>query len=142
MTAETLGEIIGEYGYEIIISFNGEQAIEAALNDDKIDLVLMDINLGKGINGTQAAGIILNSRNIPVVFLSNHSEHEIIEKAEKISPYGFVMKNSGINALLESVKMAFKLFDTRMKLFEKENTLRKIEEKYRLLKNQHYRYPI
>ncbi len=40
----------------------------------------MDINLGPGIDGTQAAEQILNKKDIPVVFLSSHTEPEVVEK--------------------------------------------------------------
>lgn len=83
----------------------------------------MDIDLGKGIDGTDAAQIILQSREIPVVFFSNHTESEIVEKTEKITSYGYVVKNSGETVLLASIKMAFKLFNTHNKMLENERRL-------------------
>ncbi|MFW5784062.1 MAG: PAS domain S-box protein, partial [Spirochaetota bacterium] len=79
----------------------------------EIDLVLMDINLGAGIDGTQAAEQILARRELPIVFLSSHTEPEVVEKTEKITSYGYIVKNSGETVLTTSVKMAFRLFDSR-----------------------------
>ena len=59
-----------------------------------LDLILMDIDLGKGMDGTEAAQIILHNREIPIVFLSNHTEKEIVNKTEKITSYGYVVKNA------------------------------------------------
>ncbi len=98
-------------GYSIKYVMSGKDAVQQALNKDmNYDLILMDINLGSGIDGTQAAEEILKEKDIPVVFLSSHTEPEIVEKTEKITSYGYVVKDSDITVLDASIKMAFKLF--------------------------------
>ncbi|HUW42035.1 MAG TPA: PAS domain S-box protein [Rectinemataceae bacterium] len=97
-------------GYRVIIAYTGEKAVEAVESGSPIDLILMDINLGGGIDGTEAASKILQLRDIPVVFLSSHSEPEIVSKTEAITSYGYALKGSGITVLDASIKMAFKLF--------------------------------
>jgi len=99
-----------KYGYTVKTVTTGEKAIDAVKTMPDIDLVLMDINLGDGIDGTQAAENILKDHNIPIVFVSSHSEREIVEKTEKITSYGYVLKDSSITVLDASIKMAFKLF--------------------------------
>jgi PAS domain S-box-containing protein len=71
----------------------------------------MDIDLGEGMDGTEVARAILQDHDIPVVFLSSHIEKEVVEKTEKITSYGYVVKNTGITVLDASIKMAFKLFE-------------------------------
>jgi PAS domain S-box-containing protein len=104
-----------DYGYEVITASSGEKAIDAALKAPGVDLALMDINLGAGIDGTKAAEMILRNRDIPIVFLSSHEEKEIVEKTERITSYGYVVKSSSITVLDASIKMAFKLFDANRK---------------------------
>jgi len=82
----------------------------------------MDIDLGRGIDGTEAAQAILRERDIPIVFLSSHIEKETVEKTEKITSYGYVVKNSGITVMDASIKMAFRLYE------EKERVRKKHEE--------------
>ncbi len=108
---------LNKRGYTIIHVINGEKSIklvEAATQN--IDLILMDIDLGKGIDGTQAAREILKIKEIPVVFLSSHTEPEIVEKTETITSYGYVVKNAGITVLDASIKMALKLFEAHKNL--------------------------
>jgi len=112
-----------KYGYAVLTADTGEQAIEAARSHPDIDLVLMDINLGTGLDGTQAAEAMLRERDLPVIFLSSHSEREVVEKTEKISSYGYVVKNSSITVLDASIKMAFKLFDEKEKSKDLNNRL-------------------
>lgn len=72
-------EILKDSGYEIINAYNGQEAIDKVKKDGKIDLILMDIDLGKGINGTETAKIILKENELPVVFLSCHDETEYVK---------------------------------------------------------------
>ncbi|OQA77176.1 MAG: putative transcriptional regulatory protein pdtaR [bacterium ADurb.Bin243] len=119
-------------GYTVIQSRCGEDAIAImASGKEPIDLILMDIDLGSGIDGTEAAREILKKRDIPVVFLSSHTEKEIVEKTEKITSYGYVVKNSAITVLDASIKMAFKLFEAKTKEKEKNAALRKSEARFR-----------
>jgi CheY-like chemotaxis protein len=62
-----------KFGYSVITANSAEKAVELYEHHDDIDLGLMDIDLGKGMDGTQDAGIILNHREIPILFLSSHT---------------------------------------------------------------------
>ena len=110
-------------GYEVITVYNAERAIDTAAEAD-VDLILMDIDLGEGkMDGTEAAEIILKDKEVPVVFLSSHTEPDIVEKTEGITSYGYIVKNSGETVLLASIKMAFRLFEAKMREKEKEQYL-------------------
>jgi CheY-like chemotaxis protein len=104
-----------KYGYRVITARTGEEAVATVEKTPAIDLILMDINLGTGIDGTEAAAIILRQRDIPVVFLSSHTEPEVVAKTEKITSYGYVVKDSSGTVLDASIKMAFKLFEAKIK---------------------------
>lgn len=126
-------------GYEVTHVLSGEEAVAAVeTGSPGIDLVLMDINLGPGIDGTTAAQRILASRDIPLVFLSSHTEPAIVEKTEGITNYGYIVKNSGPTVLFTAIRMAFRLHDARKELErslaarkEAEDSLRKSELHYR-----------
>jgi PAS domain S-box-containing protein len=119
-----------KYGYGVTTVRNGENAVEMIKTSSDIDLVLMDIDLGKGIDGTQTAEIILEDRDIPIVFLSSHTEPAIVERTEKISSYGYVVKNSNITVLDVSIKMALKLFDAKQAHLVKEAALAESENRF------------
>ncbi|TGM43914.1 response regulator [Leptospira biflexa] len=99
-------------GYKVTHVPSGENAIRLVMQEENpFDLILMDIDLGKGLDGTETATHILNHKEIPIVFLSSHTEREIVKKTESITSYGYVVKNSGFTVLDASIKMAFKLFE-------------------------------
>lgn len=91
-------------GYSIIHAVSGEDAVSIVKNNDNIDMVLMDIDLGKGLNGVEAAEVILKYKNIPIIFLTSHPESEIVPKTEKINSCNFVLKSSGMSILNSSIK--------------------------------------
>jgi PAS domain S-box-containing protein len=97
-------------GYAVVVAESGERAIELAASAE-IDLILMDINLGDSMDGIQAAEEVLRGRDLPIVFLSSHTDSETLEKAEGVSAYGYVVKSTGLPLLVATIKMAFKLFE-------------------------------
>ena len=111
VTAKTVVSILEKNGYSVIHALSGEEAISAAENCSKLDLLLSDIDLGDGMDGPAAAEEILKYKKIPALFLSSHTEREVVEKAEKITSYGYVVKNTGETVLIASMKMAFRLFE-------------------------------
>jgi len=116
------------YGYTVRTVPTGEKAIEAIKSNPGIDLVLMDIDLGKGMDGTETAAIILKDHDLPIVFLSSHTEQETVEKTEKITSYGYVVKDSSITVLDASIKMAFKLFEAKTRAAQAAEQFRAIVE--------------
>ena len=51
--------ILEQNGYDVTVAHSGPAAIEVFAEDQDIDLVLMDIDLGSGMDGTEAAQAIL-----------------------------------------------------------------------------------
>lgn len=127
-------------GYSVVHAPCGERAIELFRADPgSYDLILMDIDLGAGIDGTEAAREILRTHDVPILFLSSHMEPETVEKTEAIANYGYVVKSSVFTVLDASIKMSFKLFESQKRLAESEARLTRAESvagignwKYRL----------
>lgn len=116
------------FGYDVIVRHNGDQAVETAVAGEAIDLILMDIDLGKGTSGPEAAQRILAHRHIPIVFLTSHAERDMVERVRGITRYGYIIKNSGDFVLQSSIEMAFELFDANRNLRESEERYRTIFE--------------
>ena len=126
-------KLLEKRGYRVATVYTGRDAVETALNDPEIDLILMDIDLGSGMDGTEAAAQILEQRELPVVFLTSHAEKEMVDRVKNITRYGYVLKNSGEFVLIESINMAFELFEARLKSKEKEAELEEANRLKRLI---------
>ena len=129
ITAQVEKKQLEEEGYQVFHVLTGKEAIDTVYSNQlPIDIILMDINLGEGIDGTQAAQKIFKQFDIPIIFLSSHFEKKFIERAEKISSYGYVIKNPNPTVLNTTIKMALKLFETKRNLKD-ELARRKLAEK-------------
>jgi len=83
---------LGSMGYEIDgIATTGWDAIEMARSHQP-DLVLMDINLGKGLNGIDAAQIINKHYHTPIIFVTAHADADTLERAKDVEPAGYINK--------------------------------------------------
>lgn len=128
VATQNQAEILKKEGYDVLIAYSGEKAMEIVQSGRvHIDLILMDMDMGEGMDGAETARRILEVRDIPVVFVSAHTEKEVVSKIESIPCYGFIHKNSGSAVLLSASAMALKLFDAHQKLRENEALFRERE---------------
>lgn len=92
IVALTEVRIIKKLGYEVISASSASETIDIINTKEKIDLIIMDINLGAGIDGLELAEIIKDEHEIPIIFMSSHIEPEIIKQAENISGNVYILK--------------------------------------------------
>lgn len=124
LTALAAKASLEKRGYRVVSAGTGEEAVDRCGSDPSVDLILMDIDLGRGIDGPTAAAAILRGREIPIIFLSSHSEPEVVERTEAITSYGYILKNSGIAVIDASIKMAFRLHAAKRNLWLEKEHLR------------------
>lgn len=73
--ARAIGIYLEEAGYQVVLAYNGEEAIDCLANIKQIDLVIMDIMM-PGLDGIEATKRIREENNIPIIMLSAKSEDE------------------------------------------------------------------
>jgi len=112
------------YGVAAIVP-PGEKAVRKTA-ELRPDLILMDITLGKGIDGVEAANRIHAKYNIPVIYLSSNITEDRMEQIKETSPFGFIIKPFEDKSLRITIEMA--IYRHRM-----EETLSRNEEKYRTI---------
>jgi PAS domain S-box-containing protein len=122
-------EYLQDAGYRVKLARTGEDAVRIVHRSEDIDLILMDIDLGVGIDGTEAAVQALLIRTLPIVFLSSHTEPEIVERIQSITSYGYVVKGTGPVVMIAAVRMAFQLWDAHTKV-EQANAEKQKQNEY------------
>lgn len=79
-------------GYDVpAVAYSAEQAIDKVA-ELKPDIVLMDINLGVGMDGIEGAALIRDQFGTPVVFLTAYADNETLQRAKIAEPYGYIVK--------------------------------------------------
>ena len=80
---------LGKLRYTVSgIASSCEEAIQKA-SETCPDLVLMDIMLNGELDGIEAAMQIKENFNIPVVYLTAHTDSATLERAKITEPYGY-----------------------------------------------------
>ena len=120
--------ILERNGFEVEVVHSGEAAVARIQSGSHLDLVLMDIDLGAGMDGTEAARRILEVHELPIVFLTSHTEPEYVERVKRITGYSYVVKNSGEFVLVQSIEMALKLWEAHRRTTDEKERYRLITE--------------
>jgi CheY-like chemotaxis protein len=102
------GRALRSRGYAVKRAATGEEAVAlfGESGGEVYDLVLMDIDLGPGIDGIEAARRILRKRAVPLVFLSSYERDEIEARAEGIGSFGYAWKGLDGKGILDAVELA------------------------------------
>lgn len=81
---------VQELGYETVVAHNGADAITAAAEVD-LDLAILDLDLGPGINGIEVAQAIRQTQSwVALVLLTGHRAIDLVEQEVPIPRANFV----------------------------------------------------
>ena len=81
-----------ELDYNVVgIVNNGKDAIKLTLETNP-DVILMDIVIKGDIDGIETAQQINKQYNIPIIYTTSYFDEEILERAKKTEPFGYIIK--------------------------------------------------
>jgi CheY-like chemotaxis protein len=99
-------KMLENWGYNLVgTATSGEMAIRM-IGEYHPDLILMDIHLNGEMDGIDVAKKTLTGSNVPIIYISAHTEDKILQKAKKTEPYGFLIKPYGKNELKFAIEIA------------------------------------
>ena len=126
IVAEDLACKIRQFGYDVAgTADTGEEAIKLARLQQP-DLVLMDIHLNGAMDGIEAARQIHEECNLPILFLTAHSDLGTAQRIQQAHAVGYILKPIDDRDLHIQIDMA-------LQKNRAEKRLRESEERYRLL---------
>jgi PAS domain S-box-containing protein len=109
--ALNLQESLEALGYMVIDTVDsGEAAIEKA-TELHPNLILMDIRLRGEMDGIQAAEQIWNNLQIPVIYLTGHSDKSTVERATLTLPFGYILKPVREQELYVAIQTALNRYE-------------------------------
>ena len=126
ITANDLKLRLEKMGHSIVgIVGNGKDAIRKA-GEINPDIILMDIVLKGDIDGIETAQQIRDIHDIPFIYLTSYYDDEILERASKTSPYGYITKPYDEIGLHTAIQMAVYKHQSRPKLKNNSKILKLI----------------
>ena len=119
IVAEEIKRCFQKLGYTVSsVVASGEDAFQKA-EEDRPDLVLMDIILQGEMDGIEAAKQIRSRLNIPVVYLTAYADKKVLERAKTTEPFGYLIKPFEERELYATIEMAL----YKHKIEEEKNNL-------------------
>ncbi|TWA58822.1 PAS domain S-box-containing protein [Azospirillum brasilense] len=92
IVARDIQHQVSRMGHVVVaLSTSGEEAVRLAVHHQP-DLVLMDIRLDGEMDGIEAARRIREAQRIPVVFLTAYANDEVVQRASRTEPFGYLLK--------------------------------------------------
>jgi CheY-like chemotaxis protein len=86
-------------------SNNGAEAIEK-IKELTPDLVLLDIELKGEMDGIDIGEFLAEKSQIPFIYLTSHTEENILKRAKKTGPKGYIKKPFDDDALRVAIELA------------------------------------
>jgi PAS domain S-box-containing protein len=106
IVAADLASKLRQLGYAVVGSAaEGEEAIAMACSL-KPQVVLMDIRLYGPMDGIEAAEAIRHRYDVPVIYLTSHSDPGTLERAKVTEPFGYILKPFEERELATTIEMA------------------------------------
>lgn len=93
-------------GYSVSGKAKNEAETVHAIATDIPDLILMDIGLGDDTDGILLSKKILKDHNVPIVFLTGHTDGDTIARVKEVGPSGFIIKPFNDRDLQVSIELA------------------------------------
>ncbi|WP_226883625.1 hybrid sensor histidine kinase/response regulator [Allocoleopsis franciscana] len=110
-------------GYNVTAVISSGEAALQNVEQNRPDLVLMDIKLKGPIDGIQAAEQIHRQFKIPVVYLTAYADEETLNRAKITEPYGYILKPFEARDLVTTIEMALYKHQIEQQLREREQWL-------------------
>jgi len=113
-----------QIGYEVVgIASQGLEAVQMA-QELNPDLILMDIQLEGTLDGIQAAEKLHSQRDIPVIFLTAHSDQTTLARAKLGGTFGYILKPFDDRELSTQIELALYKHQAESRLREQRELLR------------------
>lgn len=92
ITAKHISNSLKKFGYEVTDMVNSADAALKSIVKNTPDLALLDINLGREVDGIQIADTLEKEYGVPFIFLTSYNDEETINRILKLNPLGYIIK--------------------------------------------------
>ncbi|OGU17641.1 MAG: hypothetical protein A2X61_02190 [Ignavibacteria bacterium GWB2_35_12] len=123
-------------GYDVSgIAPTADEAMQM-ITEERPDLIVMDIALPGKLDGIDATNIITEKWNIPIIYLTAHSDETTLQRAKNTHNYGFIIKDIDLKSQIP-IFIEFALYKHKL-IEEQQNVAKELsdnEEKFRMIVN-------
>ena len=118
----SIEETLNNLGYtNIKTAFDASTATDF-LSNEKFDMVLMDVNLGKGKDGIDVMTEMKQYIDVPLVYITGNSDSVTVNKAKQSEPDGFIIKPFNETELKITMELVLHKAQNKLKKTNRLNT--------------------
>ncbi len=115
LVAADIEESLISLGYKVQNTVASGPAAIAEVEKNLPDLILMDIILKGEMTGIEAATVIGEKHNVPIIYLTANADFATVEKAKISLPYGYILKPFTEKELQTNIEIARFKFENDLK---------------------------
>lgn len=109
LLSEGLKNILAQETFlNIVGCYPTAEALRNALNNTKIDVLLLDINLSDANGLELIAPLPKNNPELKIIILSVHNEYAVINSAFQEGAHGYIQKNASVTEILLGIQEILK----------------------------------
>lgn len=128
IVAKDINNSLNNLGYEVTsVLSSGEEAL-IKVEEDKPDLILLDIVLKGELDGIETAKIIRSKYRIPIIYLTAYEDPNTLDRAKQTDPLGYILKPFEERDLNTTLEIALYKHKMELKLLESEERYRTLVE--------------
>ena len=101
---EDLKDIIAKHGHEPVGSADSYRDALVLIAEHTPDVVLLDINLGKGKGGIELAAI-LKEKYVPFIFITSYANPSTLEQVKALYPLGYLVKPFNEKSVVAAIEV-------------------------------------
>ena len=105
-SAFVLKKILLLSGYDAVCSEKTGKSVIDYVNNSHPDLVLMDVNFKGCMDGVSMAQLIRSQADVPILYLTAHSDDETVNRAKQTTPFAYILKPFREKDVLITIEMA------------------------------------
>ncbi|MGR3175673.1 MAG: response regulator [Candidatus Scalindua sp.] len=112
--------------YDVVgTASTGEESVSMA-RELCPDLILMDIVMKGKLDGIDAAEIIKNEMDIPIIFMTAYADDKYVKRAMRAEPFGYIVKPFRENEIRANIEIALYKKDLERKQEQAEKRIRRL----------------
>lgn len=106
LLAEQLTKQLEALGLEVTEKLErGEDALKSITNNPP-DIIIMDIHLAGSMDGIETAARISKNHEIPIIYLTSHTDKRTFQRAKSTKPENFIAKPFNFTDLERAIDLA------------------------------------
>lgn len=121
LIAGDIQETLVRLGYDVPITVSTGQRALLAMTELQPNLILMDIKLRGEMDGVDTAAEIRRQVDVPIVYLTSHSDEDTLTRAKATGPHGYLLKPFTERELRTAIEVALHRHHLELKLAEREH---------------------